>query len=321
MSDKNDYGLDQKHQIFIRNKVQQLGSLDAVKKLYNTNSAVDKYAFNLAFEIFSQSIDQYKELSNNKTGHDSDKNRKYENKVKTGYQNDYIQNNNYSRNTMDAESFIKIFDNKYGKKKSSENHQKDKSSYKASISSNRQLNKKVNKTYSKRQSFKDYKDVKVNEFKIINELICNPGYISKLELAWLKAINSPSNQRSSKKLLDQQRRELIKIYKIYMRDKELLDKYGKFYHELDSGERTPKTKAEKHFVLVCQGHEKPNTEHEIAYLKSKSAFYKDFQKKIPVSINMNRINERSSNSNIQNEPRKVMYNSWFGLKRHKSNWW
>jgi len=53
------------------------------------------------------------------------------------------------------------------------------------------------------------------------------------------------------------------------RRKELIDKYMHFYCELDNGHRQPTTEAQKHFVSVCRGRAKAQTEHEIVYSEFK----------------------------------------------------
>ena len=47
----------------------------------------------------------------------------------------------------------------------------------------------------------------------------------------------------------------------------LIKKYDKFYESLNTGEKKPTSKDQKHFVEVCRGHALPQTEHEIAYAK------------------------------------------------------
>jgi uncharacterized protein YifE (UPF0438 family) len=53
------------------------------------------------------------------------------------------------------------------------------------------------------------------------------------------------------------------------REEELLKKYHEFYRALDTGTRKPRTEAQTHFMAVCRGHEKAQTEHERAYAKYK----------------------------------------------------
>lgn len=47
----------------------------------------------------------------------------------------------------------------------------------------------------------------------------------------------------------------------------LLDQYMDFYVALDKGMHQPTTDAQRHFVLVCQGRARAETEHELAYAK------------------------------------------------------
>jgi uncharacterized protein YifE (UPF0438 family) len=41
------------------------------------------------------------------------------------------------------------------------------------------------------------------------------------------------------------------------------------YVELETGQSTPVTAAERHFIEVCRGNAEPDTDHENAYLKYK----------------------------------------------------
>lgn len=45
-------GLDESQKIFIRNKVRELGSLENVKKIYNSNDSASDYAKNVATGLF-----------------------------------------------------------------------------------------------------------------------------------------------------------------------------------------------------------------------------------------------------------------------------
>jgi uncharacterized protein YifE (UPF0438 family) len=47
----------------------------------------------------------------------------------------------------------------------------------------------------------------------------------------------------------------------------LIDRYLDFYNELATGKRAPKTEAQKHFVAMCSGRAKAETEHELAFAK------------------------------------------------------
>lgn len=53
MTSQNYDGLDEAQKIFIRNKVQQLGSIIAVNKFYHGDCSIDKYAHYIADEIYS----------------------------------------------------------------------------------------------------------------------------------------------------------------------------------------------------------------------------------------------------------------------------
>jgi ssDNA-binding Zn-finger/Zn-ribbon topoisomerase 1 len=54
-------------------------------------------------------------------------------------------------------------------------------------------------------------------------------------------------------------------------DRQLLLAHYGFYWGLDSGERSPTTPAQQHFVAVCRGGTSPETDHERAYLDFKVA--------------------------------------------------
>ena len=49
----------------------------------------------------------------------------------------------------------------------------------------------------------------------------------------------------------------------------LIGRYFKFYRQLDLGERTPETEAQRHFVEVCRGRKPAVTPHEFAYTEFK----------------------------------------------------
>jgi hypothetical protein len=170
------------------------------------------------------------------------------------------------------------------------------------------------------------KQLIMDKFKIINELINHPGYISNLELAWLKTIKRPTGHHSKETITREQLRALMTIYKKYIKEKELVEKYGDFYRDLESGKRPPKTEDQKHFVLVCKGIEKPRTVHEVSYLKSKSVFYTyqviDFRINDPFPVEVNKPNVKSTKTTVKKtQRRKVACNPWLGLKRYKGNWW
>lgn len=59
----------------------------------------------------------------------------------------------------------------------------------------------------------------------------------------------------------------VKIYQLTESEEALIDKHLTFYRELAAGERKPATEAQKHFVLVCYGRARAETEHEFAYAK------------------------------------------------------
>src|SRR5438874_916290 len=54
------------------------------------------------------------------------------------------------------------------------------------------------------------------------------------------------------------------------RYRELLLRHGRFYMELESGERPASTPAQRHFVAVCQNRATPVSDHERAFLAFRS---------------------------------------------------
>jgi uncharacterized protein YifE (UPF0438 family) len=54
-------------------------------------------------------------------------------------------------------------------------------------------------------------------------------------------------------------------------DRELLRRYLEFYQSLDTGKRAPVTHQQQRFVAVCRGIEQARTQHEIAYMRFRSA--------------------------------------------------
>jgi uncharacterized protein YifE (UPF0438 family) len=50
-------------------------------------------------------------------------------------------------------------------------------------------------------------------------------------------------------------------------ERSLIIKHHKFYQSLETGQRSPTTIEQKHFVDVCRGYAQPKTEHEILYSK------------------------------------------------------
>lgn len=50
-------------------------------------------------------------------------------------------------------------------------------------------------------------------------------------------------------------------------ERKMLNKYLNFYRSLDQGIISPKTPAQKHFVLVCRGQARQQTVHEVVYMK------------------------------------------------------
>jgi uncharacterized protein YifE (UPF0438 family) len=50
-------------------------------------------------------------------------------------------------------------------------------------------------------------------------------------------------------------------------EQSLINTWLWFYKELDSGERKPKSQAQQHFVEVCRGQTRAETQDEFAYVK------------------------------------------------------
>ncbi len=86
-----------------------------------------------------------------------------------------------------------------------------------------------------------------------------------LEIAALKAENCTkkpivsATQKSNKP-----EKRLVQLTK---REQNLIREHFEFYKSLAVGKRQPTTAEQKHFVAVCQGQLKPETEHEIAFAK------------------------------------------------------
>lgn len=59
MTRQIDHGLDEAQKIFIRNKVKQLGSISSVDKFYHGDCSVNKYAKEVAREIYYQDNNSY----------------------------------------------------------------------------------------------------------------------------------------------------------------------------------------------------------------------------------------------------------------------
>ena len=52
MTSPIEHGLDEEQKVFIRKKVQQLGSISAVESIYHRISLVDEYARQIAHNIY-----------------------------------------------------------------------------------------------------------------------------------------------------------------------------------------------------------------------------------------------------------------------------
>lgn len=48
---------------------------------------------------------------------------------------------------------------------------------------------------------------------------------------------------------------------------DLLERHGRAYEALDKGKREPVNDEEAHFILVCRGEAKPETEHEDVWMR------------------------------------------------------
>jgi hypothetical protein len=57
------------------------------------------------------------------------------------------------------------------------------------------------------------------------------------------------------------------FFRLTQKEKVLLQKYYEFYRSLETGLRKPATEAQTHFIAVCRGHAKAQTDHEKAYAK------------------------------------------------------
>jgi uncharacterized protein YifE (UPF0438 family) len=59
----------------------------------------------------------------------------------------------------------------------------------------------------------------------------------------------------------------VEKYKLTEAEERLIDKYLNFYRDLATGKREANTEEQKHFVKVCHGLARAETEHELAYAK------------------------------------------------------
>jgi hypothetical protein len=67
MTSQNGDCLDEAQKLFIKNKVQQLGSMNAVNKFYHGDCSVNNYAHHIAQEIYPNRLSNlYKEYSRSK---------------------------------------------------------------------------------------------------------------------------------------------------------------------------------------------------------------------------------------------------------------
>ena len=96
--------------------------------------------------------------------------------------------------------------------------------------------------------------------------ICNNcGYTNN------KSKPSKDSQVTKRDVKNKENLSKLKSYQYSEEERKLLDKNIKFYKSLDSGNRTPETEEQKHFVEVCKGRKKPRSIHERAYIKYKQA--------------------------------------------------
>lgn len=56
-------------------------------------------------------------------------------------------------------------------------------------------------------------------------------------------------------------------YRLTEKEKALIERFLRFYRDLDSGVREPTTPDQRRFVKVCREQIAPTSEHEIAYMK------------------------------------------------------
>ena len=74
------------------------------------------------------------------------------------------------------------------------------------------------------------------------------------------------------------------------REEKLLAERLDFYVALDTGERTPTTLLQKHFVDVCKGIKKAQRDDEIAYAKYKESLENSIIKATPSAKRVGRVN-------------------------------
>lgn len=68
-------------------------------------------------------------------------------------------------------------------------------------------------------------------------------------------------------------------HELTVEEQQLLNKYLRFYLELENGTRKPKTEAQEHFVALCKGRVGATTPHEIAFAKYRSRRAKEMSDK------------------------------------------
>jgi uncharacterized protein YifE (UPF0438 family) len=96
-------------------------------------------------------------------------------------------------------------------------------------------------------------------------------------------------------------------------ERSIIIKHLKFYQSLESGKRSPTTKAQKHFVDVCRGDATPKTIHEIAYAKFIGLYS---TKNSPDKMNDNNSEWEMKLKALQNslENNKIKYDGRFKKK-------
>ena len=106
----------------------------------------------------------------------------------------------------------------------------------------------------------------------------------------------------------------------------LIKKHLKFYKSLESGERSPTTTEQKHFVDVCLGYVQPKTEHEIAYSKFIGIYSPKTDVKITEDINsewagkLQKLQEAFDNNKIKDAPNPKKKSSKRWETASKTKW-
>lgn len=155
------------------------------------------------------------------------------------------------------------FETNRSTKKKSSTHKKSKTTTRKSSKKNQSKSNKnkLTKTYKKTLrylkdglSIKEIADERDYQTSTIERHIKKLRKHNKLNDVTVEDRSGESNKKN-KDLYDWQ--------------KKLIEENLDYYESLESGEKEPKTKEQKHFVKVLRGDEEPLTKHEFAYMRYK----------------------------------------------------